>query len=114
MNNLTGKPTNLELLLEIVSEKNNLDPDLLAFIKENEVYPIFPSKLRHLKATARTIRIIDLKYMLEAKHPTATTEEIVNKLAKITNLIYINYNQDKPFNVALIGKEQDGLYYIFE
>ena len=90
-----------------------MDPDLLVFIKESEIYSTFPTKYKHLMKTAKPIKMKNLKYMLEATNPNATIEETGDALSQVMNSIYLKYGEGKPFNVAIPGKF-DGRYVFYE
>ena len=114
MRKIIKLPSELELLLTEFKEATGLDQDLLNIINREEIYPIIPSKLKHLKATDEPIPIKLLKYLLKADHPTETVERVTDYLGEIANGIYQAYGSDQPCCIAIIGQELDGTYYIFE
>lgn len=105
-------PLSLELsLMEVENLERNrkVDPDLLQFIRENEIYATFPSKYRDQMKTAKPIKMTDLKYVIAAAYPNEINEEAANELGDVINGVYTIYGNGEPFNVAVVCKI-DGEY----
>lgn len=106
-------PSELELLLTELKEATDLDPNLLKLINQGEIYPIIPSKLKHLMVTDEPIPIRLLKYLIKANHPTETVDKVTDYLGEIANGIYQAYDSGAPCCIEIIGQELDGSYSIF-
>ena len=105
-------PSKLELsLMEVndLEKSRAVDPGLLQFIRQNEIYATFPSKYKDLIKTAKPIKMTDLKYVIAAAYPNARNEEAANELGDVMNRIYRRYGNGEPFNVAIACKI-DGEY----
>ena len=112
------RSSQLELSLEEVKgfeQKRETDPKLLEFIRQNKIGSHYPSKYRHLMATAQPTRIADLKYVIKARYHNHTNEETAVKLgADVLNEIYLAHDKGEIFTGAIIGKADDGEYGIWE
>lgn len=108
-------PNTLEISLSEVRELNReaTDPKLLEVIGREEISSTYPSRLRHLMATAKPTRIQDLKYALHAKQTGATNEEVAEALVPVMNGIYLNYEAEKVFTGCIVGKSPEGEYGIW-
>lgn len=109
---LARTPSHLELsLIEVndLEKSRGVGPDLLQFIRQNEIYATFPSKYKDQMKTAKPIKMTDLKYMLTAAYPNVRNEEAANELGDVMNEIYSRYGNGEPFNVAITCKI-DGKY----
>jgi hypothetical protein len=86
--------SSLELLLKEVKDFKRdpqVDPDLRDFIQSCE-----------------------LKYVLEAKNPHTSTEDVGVDLVAIMNQVYQLYGEDKPFYGEIVGKNKYGEYVFWE
>lgn len=109
---LTQTPNQLEIsLTENVNELKG-DQNLLKFIGQNKVYPIFPSKLKALIVNAQTIKMIDLRYVLKAKYPKATNKATADELGMILNQAYQSplYQDEEPFIGKIVYKEKKSIF----
>ncbi|MFA5856258.1 MAG: hypothetical protein WC867_02800 [Candidatus Pacearchaeota archaeon] len=112
------KPHELGLEL-ILDETKNLvrrresDPKLLDFIAENQVYSIYPSAYKHLMSSATPVQLKDLKYIITARN-NQDNSDVAQKLTTIMNDVYLRFGENKPFTVAVIGKDDNGNFGIWE
>jgi len=107
-------PSGLELTLRDMKEfanDKNTDPDLIKCINEEYVSPHVPTGYDGPISTIKQKKIVDLKYVLETKYLNATNDEAVAQTIGITNLLYKQFNKDKPFYVDIILKAPDGKYH---
>lgn len=105
-------PGELELLLRDVKDFETdpqSDPRLVKIIRDNNIFAMYPSKLRHLMAEAKPKTIADLKYVLEARCPNMSNEETAYYLDVAVGGIYWTFGQEAPFFKEVIA-EIDGEY----
>lgn len=89
------------------------DSDLVKYIGENSIYPIFPEKFKAQMKNAKPIKMSDLRYILEAKYPDATNEQAAEQINGVSNYLYYTFGNNKPFNYDVIARAPDGEYHLW-
>jgi hypothetical protein len=108
---LATAPTELEItLMETKDIGNEVDPILLQFMAEKEIYATVPSKYKGSLETKKPVKMADMKYVMKSAYPNKKNEDAANELGDIMNVIQERYGNGKPFNVAVIYKI-DGEWY---
>ena len=81
--------------------------DLLEFIEKKKIYSKFPSEFKAKKKNTNTLKIADLRYVIEATYPNATNEKTADELVNFMNGIYYRYGDEIPYTavIAKIGGE---------
>ena len=110
---LAQTPSRLEISLNEGFNKLKYDQDLLKFIKQNKVYPIFSSK--EIMTKAKPIKMMDLRYVVEAKYPNATNKATADELTMILNQAYQSplYQDKEKFVGEIVYKEEGRYVFIF-
>ena len=106
-------PSQLEILVREIKDlktDRTVDSDLVKYIGENSIYPMFPEKFKAEMKNAKPIKMSDLRYMLEAKYPNATNEEAAEQINAVSNYLFYTFGDNKPLNYDVIGKAPDGQY----
>ena len=103
-------PSKLEFSLKEtkeLQEDKGTDSDLLEFIEKKEICSKFSSEFKAEKKNTNTIKIADLRYVIEATYPNATNEKTAGHLANFMNGIYYRYGDEIPYTavIAKIGGE---------
>lgn len=106
----------LELKLEEVSElvkKGDVDTDLLAVVNRESVYSRYPEAYKHLMPSAKPVPLRSLKYAIRAKGKQ-TNAEACEALTTVMNDVYLKFGERKPFTAAVLGKDDDGNYGLWD
>ncbi|MCX6748763.1 MAG: hypothetical protein NT076_04100 [Candidatus Pacearchaeota archaeon] len=106
----------LELSLTEVStlRTRREDPALSRFIETAEIGSIYPSKLAHLRSTDKPKKVRDLRYALHAIYPDKSNEDAAGELVGVINEIYTNHEAGKIFTGAIVGKDAEGEYAVWD
>lgn len=103
----------LELMLCSVPEflqNPDSDKDLIEFVKVNEISSTYPEKYRHLEATAQSVQMRDLQYLLGARYEQHSNVETAEYLNYIVNNLQRILNEGEILTVAVVGRDDNDEY----
>lgn len=96
-------PSQLEISVrevkDLITDKT-VDSDLVKYIGENSIYPIFPEKFKAEMESAKPIKMSDLRYILETKYPDATNEQAAEQINGVSNYLHYTFGDNKPFKLG--------------
>ena len=110
---LAETPSHLEISVKEVREAiadGTLDQELTKFIHQNEIFPLVSKTYSGPRSGLKRKRMADLRYVMEAKCPNATNEQVSRLASHITDKLYAAFNKGEPFYEVNMSRAPNGQY----
>ena len=111
-----GLPSQLELSIKDMRDfvkDPQTDPKLINYINRGKTNAIIPSNLKHLKGSLNPVKVTDLNYVIEARHPNYANDMTAQELSRVMAGLQDTFAYEKPFYTDIVA-QLDGQYMVME